>query len=114
MQKLTDSKTLSSQIVALKVPLPYILYRWFDVAQNQPNRSIILLYRTVILDALYDLAKNCPKAHSWLFTPSADLTEVADYANVTVGQIQSIALSVQWEGIKLPAWRIWRYTWADL
>lgn len=114
MEKTPVSHALSPQIVALKMPLPKVLYRWFDVPQNQPNRSIILLYRTVLLDAFYDLAKNCPQANDWLLTPSADLAEVTDYAHVTMGQIHRIAEGIKAKNIKLPPWRIWRYTWADL
>ena len=103
----------TTQIIPFKVPLPHILYRWFDVPNEHPNRAEILLYRTVLLDAFYDIAKNCPKAREWLLTLSPDLVEVADYADVTLGQVQSIAASIQSGEIKLPAWRIWRYTWAD-
>lgn len=108
----TTQKT--AQVVPLKVPLPHILYRWFDVDLGHPNRIEILLFRTVILDAFYDLAKNCAAAEKWLLTPSADMSEVADYAEVSVDQIHSIALSIKAGLIKLPAWRIWRYTWTDV
>jgi len=114
MKKTPISDAFAPKIVPLKMPLPKVLYRWFDVAQTQPNRSIILLYRTVLLDAFYDLRKNCPHAQAWLFTPSTDLAEVADYANVSVGQIRQIAEGIQAKSIHLPPWRIWRYTWAEL
>lgn len=104
----------ASNVVPLKVSLPHILYRWFDVAINHPSRIEILLFRTVILDAFYDLAKQCPKAEAWLLTPSADLAEVADYAEVTPDQVHAIAHSIKAGLIKLPAWRIWRYTWSDV
>ncbi|GEM_PF-6092390 len=111
---MTPTPLNTCNVVPLKVPLPYVLYRWFDVPVNHPNRAEILLFRTVILDAFYDLAKKCSKAEAWLLTPSADLAEIADFACVTPEQIESIAHSIKAGLIKLPAWRIWRYTWSDV
>lgn len=110
---MNKTTSLPSTVTPLNVTLPHVLYRWFDVSLSDPNRRIILLYRTVILDAFYDLTKNCPKAKAWLFTPSADLAEVADYADLTVEQVQKIATAITSKTVLLPAWRIWRYTWAD-
>lgn len=81
---MTPTPLNTCNVVPLKVPLPYVLYRWFDVPVNHPNRAEILLFRTVILDAFYDLAKKCSKAEAWLLTPSADLAEVATVGRFSV------------------------------
>lgn len=88
--------------------------RFFDVAYTNPNRSVILLFRTVIIAAIYDGIKGCPEARDWLLTPSADIQEVADLADLPCCWLRRIAHQVFTRKTSLPPYRVWRYLWADL
>lgn len=90
------------------------LARLFDIPFSAPNRGIMLLFRTVILNAVYDGLKGCPEAKKWLLTPSADMQQVADYANLTPAWVQRVSIEVLSNKHPMPPYRIWRYLWADL
>lgn len=88
--------------------------RFFNVCHANPNRPIVLLFRTVIIAALYDSLKGCEAAKTWLLTESDDLAEVADYAALSSGWVRRIAHQAITGEIQLPSYRLWRYVWADL
>ncbi len=92
----------------------HLLYHYFDIPHYHPNRPIIMLFRTVVLSAFYDAAKGCADSTEWLLTPSEDLLEIADYAELTPTWIYHTTHSIISRQTKLPPWRIWRYIWADI
>ena len=90
------------------------LARMFDVPHSDPTRPIQLLFRTVILNALYDGLKGCHEAQAWLLTPSADLDYVSDFAQVPPAWVCHISQEILNKMHPMPPYRLWRYLWADL
>ena len=87
---------------------------FFDIPQNDTTRPVQLLFRTVILNALYDGLKGQKEAKHWLLTPSADMEEVCDFAHLSPSWVRRISREILNNQHPMPAYRIWRYLWADL
>lgn len=90
------------------------LARFFDLPPGSPNRAIKMLFRTVILHAIYDGLKGCPEARRWLLTPSEDLHHVSDLANLCPHWVRCTSRDILAKKHTMPAYRVWRYLWADM
>lgn len=97
-----------------KISANHPLARLFDIPLREPNRDIQLLYRTVILRALYEGLKGCSDARTWLLIPSPDMTDVSDFANLCPHWIRRISREILQRKHPMPPYRVWRYLWADL
>ena len=75
---------------------------------QRERRQITIMYRTMILNALYDLKKNCPKAKRFLRTIEEQELWYADIERHTLKKI------VSWvKNNDLPPYKSWRYQWSD-
>lgn len=87
------------------------LAAFMAVPDLAPNRAEVLLFRTVILQAIYEACGGDAEAKHWLLNPSEDLDEVCDYAQTTAGFVQRVTLQALANQLPMPDWRVWRYLW---
>lgn len=79
-----------------------------DNSQQRQRRQITIMYRTMVLNALYDLKKGCPQAKRFLRTVA---DEELWYANLERDTLERI---VSWvEQNDMPPYKMWRYQWSD-
>lgn len=90
---------------------PHPLASFLHIPDHAPLRSERILFRTVILQALYEAHHGDAEAADWLLTPSADLTEVCDHALIEAGWLHTISKRVLDGEVGLPPWKVWRYFW---
>lgn len=87
------------------------LATFMTVEESHPHRAETLLFRTVILQAIYEACGGDAEARFWLLNNSNDLTEVCDYAETSPRFIQSVTLQLLSGRVPMPDWRVWRYMW---
>lgn len=90
------------------------LSAWFHVPDHHPTRSEIMLFRTVLLQAMYDACGGDRDAQSYLLTLTPDLQEVCDMAQTSplfVGRVTTDLLAGK---LMMPDYKVWRYFWARI
>lgn len=87
------------------------LASFMAIPDKAPHRAEVLLFRTVILQAIYEACGGDAEARHWLLSRSEDLDEVCDYAQTTSGFIQKVTLQLLSGQLAMPDWRVWRYLW---
>ena len=87
------------------------LASFMSLPDTTPCRAEALLFRTVILQAIYEACGGDAEARYWLLNPGEDLNEVCDYARVLPDFIQRVTLQLLAGQLAMPDWRVWRYLW---
>lgn len=95
---------------------PVVAFTYDFLTDGLHVGDFTIVYRTVILAELYDLAEGCKSTFNWFFgrLDEPEFQMVCDFASYDVDYIRRIAYLVDVGEIKLPEWRVWRYTWADI
>ena len=86
---------------------------FLKIQPNHPNREIIILFRTVIIQAIYDAKNGDKPAKRWLLIPSKDLEQVADYADTSPYYIKQLTNAALQESFNMVGYRSLRYVWSQ-